>query len=46
MNIFKKFWNFLFGSKEEKIGSKEEKKECTCASLRKALICEDCGRIH
>jgi len=39
MNIFGKFWNFLFGSKEEK-------KECTCASLRKALICEDCGRIH
>jgi hypothetical protein len=38
MNFFKKIWNFLFG--------KEEKKECTCASLRKALICEDCGRIH
>ena len=23
-----------------------KKSVCECASLRKALICEDCGRIH
>ena len=50
MNILKKLWNFLFGSKEEPVveAAAEEKKESVqhCGShLRFKKSCPDCLRV-